>query len=184
MESDSSISREMVESILGAITAGKGDIWSVLRFFKNYTETCPYFCYQIKYNNEGQPEAILWATLEICRDLIKYSDAVYLDMHKTAMNNIGWYYFAPCVMDSENKVRVATECLRCSESNKMYPWVLQQLEKVEPVYTLKSTRFIFADRLITEELLTMLDITETCILGADQFHLFSHVIPIFFRPTI
>ena len=104
IKSDSSISRERAESILRTIMAGKGNIWSVLSSFKNYTKTCPYFRYKIKYNKEGQHEAILWASLEMRCDLIRYSDAVYLDIRKTAMNNIGWCYCAPCVMDSENKV--------------------------------------------------------------------------------
>ena len=98
------------------------------------------------------------------------------------MNDIGWCCCAPCVMNSENKVRVVAEYLCCSESNEMYAWVTDQLEKVGPLYKLKSTRFIFADQLITEELLTMLDITETCILRADQFHLFTHVFPTFLEP--
>ena len=57
--------------------ASKGDLWAVLQFFKNHTKTCPYFCYEIKYNNNGQPETILWVTLEMQRDLIRYSDAVF-----------------------------------------------------------------------------------------------------------
>ena len=83
IEYDSSISRVRVESILRTIMTG------VLQFFKNYTKACSSFCYKIKYINEGQPEAILWATLEMRRDLIRYSDAVFLDMCKTAMNNSG-----------------------------------------------------------------------------------------------
>ena len=75
-------------------------------------------------------------------------------------------------------------CLCYFESNEMYAWVMEQLEFVKPVYKLESTRFIFADQLITEELLTILDITEACILRADQFHLFNHVFPTFFGPTI
>ena len=63
----------------------------------------------MKYNSEGQPEAILWSTLEIRRDLIRYSDSVFLDMLKTAMNDAGLCYLGPCVMDLETKVRVVAE---------------------------------------------------------------------------
>ena len=59
-------------------------------------------------------------------------------------------------MDLENKIRIVAECLCCSESNEMYAWGMKQLEKVEPVDRLKSTRFIFADQLIKEDLLAML----------------------------
>ena len=66
----------------------------------------------------------------------------------------------------------------------MYAWVIKQLEFVEPIYKLESTWFIFADQIITEELLTILGITETCILRANQFHLFNHVFPTFLGPAI
>ena len=100
------------------------------------------------------------------------------------MNDIGWCYFAPCVMDSENKVRVVDECLCCSESNTMYSWVIHQLENFKPIYKLGCTLFIFADQLITEDLLTMLNTTENCTLWANQSHLFDHVFPTYFGPAI
>ena len=78
------------------------------------------------------------------RDLIHHSDSIFFGIRKTAMDDLGWCYLGPCEMDLDNKVRVVAECLYCSESNEMYSWNMKQLEKVELVYKLKSTHFIFA----------------------------------------
>ena len=57
-------------------------------------------------------------------------------------------------------------------------------QKFEPVYKLMSTRFIFADQLILDDLLTMPNIAETGTLWVDQSHLFNHVFPSYFGTTI
>ena len=114
------------------------------------------------------------------RELIRYSSSLFLDnMRKTATNNIGWNYLGPAVKDCDMKVWVAAECLCCVETNNIYVWGLQQLEIFEPQYPLSSTRFLFADNLITDDLLVKLGKTHTCTRQSDHYHLFANVFPDF-----
>ena len=53
------------------------------------------------------------------------------------------------------------------------------MEKSEPRYQLSSTRFLFADNLVTEDLLVQLGINTTCTLPSDHYHLFANVFPDF-----
>ena len=160
---DSSINRKHVESLL-LNAMGKGDLWDVVKFFEGLQDESPLFCFSLKRNDNGQPEAIMWCTAEMRRDLIRYSSSLFIDMRKTATNTIGWNYFGPSVKDCDLKVRVVGECLCCAETNDMYAWGLQQLQKFESRYQLSSTKFLFADNLITEDLLLQLGINATCTL--------------------
>ena len=130
----------------------------------------PHFQWAMMTNAQGAPEAIAWAMIEMRRDLLRFHDSLFIDMRKTVTNNLGWNYFGPTVKDGDMKVRVVAECLCCVEDQDMYAWVLRKLECFEPDYSLKQTRFIFADNLVTEELLHMLGINQTCQLRADSHH--------------
>ena len=82
----------------------------------------------MKENKEFQSKAIsIRETAEMRRDFIRYSNKIFIDMHKASTNDIGWCYFAPVVKDNENMIRVVAECLCCMESNEMYAWYLLQL---------------------------------------------------------
>ena len=116
---DSSIQRKQVDELLSNVMA-RGDIWDVIKLFGELKNKCHNFCYAIKKNTQGQPEAIMWCTAEMRRDLIRYGHSIFIDMRKTATNNIGWNYFGPAIKDCETKVRVIAECLCCVESNDMY----------------------------------------------------------------
>ena len=134
---DSSIQRERLQELLTNVMS-KGDFWEVVKFFEKIQKTFSHFCYSIKKNSEGSPCAIMWCTSEMRRDLIRYGDSLFIDMRKTATNDVGWNYFGPCIMDCEMKVRVVAECLCCVETNDMYAWGLYQLPRFEPAYGLAN----------------------------------------------
>ena len=160
---DSSISRKYVESLLLNVMA-KGDLWDVVTFFKELQKKSPLVLFALIRTDKGQQEAIMWCTAKMRRDLIRYLSSLFIDMRKTATNHIGWNYFGPTVKDCDMKVWVVAECLCCVKTNAMYVCGLQQLENFELQYTSSSTRFLFADNLITDDLLVMLGITHTCTL--------------------
>ena len=110
----------------------------------------PKLFFSMKQNKQLQLKAIIWATIEMRKDLVRYSDKICIDMHKASMNDIGWCYFALVVKDNGNKVHVIAECLCCLESNKMYAWCLLQLPQFEKQYQLSSTRYMFTDKLVTD----------------------------------
>ena len=84
---DSSINRKHVDSLL-LNTMGKGYLWDVVKSFKGLQEESPLFCFLLKRNDNGQPEAIMWCTAKMRRDPIRYSSLLFIDMRKTATNTI------------------------------------------------------------------------------------------------
>ena len=89
----------------------------------------------------------MWATVEMCQDLVHYHDSLFIDMRKMTVNNLGWNYFGPAVKDCDMKVCVVAECLCYTKNIAMYEWVLSTLPLLEPRYSLKHTKWIFADNL-------------------------------------
>ena len=94
-------------------------------------------------------------------------------MRKANVNKLGWVYFGLVVKDNEMKVRGTMECMCCSEFHENYAWALCNLPKFQPRQCLSYTRFMFANDLIGEELLSMLGIGDSCTLRADYHHCVS-----------
>ena len=59
----------------------------------------------------------------------------------------------------------------------MYHWILKSVFVMEPRWSLKYIKVIFADGLVTQRLLEELDISETCVLRGDYYHLMDQVFP-------
>ena len=151
---------------------GKGDFREAIKLFKEMKKQCPQFCFAVKENNASQSEEIIWMTAEMRKDLLQYSDCVFINMRKASMNDIGWCYFALIVKDNENMIQVVAEYLCCAESHDMYAWSLEQLPEFKPEYKLSSTHYMFADQLVTDDLLGMLGVKETCTLLSDNHYIF------------
>ena len=49
--------------------------------------------------------------------------------------------------------------------------------EIEPQFSLNQIRFIFADRLITQEIIVQLGVEEICVLHDDPYHLLNKVFP-------
>ena len=174
---DSSIDRELVQNVLFNLMTKTGNLADVMHLFGEMQSSNPTFKFSVKRAPGGSPEAICWCTAEMRRDLLRFSDMLYIDMRKTCVNDVGWNYFGPTVLDENLKVRVVAECLCCTEDLGMYAWGLSNLEVFEPLYSLKLTRFMFADNLVTDNLLRQLNILETCTLRGDFWHLTKEVWP-------
>ena len=107
---DSSINTRKIQRLLMNVM-GKGDFRDVIKLFKGMKTQSPKSCFSVKENKELQPEAIIWTTVEIRKDLVRHYDKIFIDMRKASINDIGWCYFAPVVKDNENMIRVEAECL-------------------------------------------------------------------------
>ena len=80
------------------------------------------------------------------------------------------------VKDSELQVRTVCEYLYSSESIEMYQWILRTIFVVEPDFDNEDVCLIFTDQLVTNTLLTNLNIDSTCTLHGDQWHLLHYCV--------
>ena len=58
-----------------------------------------------------------------------------------------------------------------------YAWFIEMMVEMEPRWLLSSLKLIFADNFITDQLLLLLGVTETCTLRCDRYHLVNEVWP-------
>ena len=90
---------------------------------------------------------------------------------------MGWPCIGPCVKDGNMQVRVVAECLTCAEDVGTCAWVIQSIQEMEPRFDLQQTNFMFADQLVTKQLIRDLGIECTCTLRCDCWHIIDEVLP-------
>ena len=73
------------------------------------------------------------------------------------------------------QIGLVCECLGITEDLDLYAWIIRMLAVMEPRWSPKDIKLIFADQLVTDSLLHRLDIEETCVLRGDYHHLMNEV---------
>jgi hypothetical protein len=84
---------------------------------------------------------------------------------------MAWPYIGPTVKDGEMKIRQVAECIGIETNFDVYQFVLQSLESIEPGWSLKKLRIIFANQFLTDTLLVNLGIKQTFTLRCDYHHI-------------
>ena len=106
------------------------------------------FDFKIYYNKDDLPDAIVFTTHGMRRNLIRFGDVLFLDSQQRYLKN-GWPYIGPIIMTNKNKVGLTCEAVVLSESNEKYAWILKAQAVMEPRRNPSNIRLIFAYGLIT-----------------------------------
>jgi hypothetical protein len=61
-------------------------------FFDQMKESNPGFDYRVKYDAFGRPKAVCWMLPEMCRDLLRFGNCLFLDSQKRLYNTVNWPY--------------------------------------------------------------------------------------------
>ena len=64
-----------------------------------------------------------------------------------------------------------------AEDIDTFSWIMKYMASIEPHWSLSKIKIIFADGLITQQLITDIKIENACILHGDFHHLFKEVWP-------
>ena len=107
--------------------------------------------------------------------LLRFGDISILDSQERQFNNMGWPYIGPVVKTNDNTIRCVAESVVIAENIDMYVWVIKSMSEMEPKWSLSNIDIIFADGLIKESLLTRLNISDTCVLRGEYYHLMYEV---------
>ena len=119
--------------------------------------------------------------VEMRENLLRFADIIYLDACKRRHNKPGWPYHAVVVLNNEKGVCPVCESLSIAESNSNYAFLLKSCKKIKPRWKPRDVRLIFADQLITQQLLIDVGISHSCILHGDRYHLLNKVFPDLFK---
>ena len=164
--------------LLSTIQGNKGDFWDVRKYMEDIKRNNPGFDYHVKLSETCQrPIGVFWMFNEMREELLRYSKIIYLDACKRNYNKAGWPYQAVVVMNNENEVVPVCEGLIVAESIDAYVTSLRACKLMEPRLKLSDISLIFADQFISEDVLSMLGISNTCVLHGDRYHLLNKVFP-------
>ena len=166
-----------IQSIYANIMQSGTSSWKALAFLRMMKSEEEGFDYRIHFNEEHVPDGIVWVTKEMKANLLRFGDVMFLDAQKRQYNKLCWPYIGPVIKTNENQTRCVAESIVITEDINMYKWILKTIEVMEPRWSLKDIKIIFADGLITNRLLHELNIADTCVLRGDYYHLMHEIFP-------
>ena len=151
--------------------------WKALAFLRKMKSEEEGFDFRIRFNKDHVPDGIVWITKSMRNNLLRFGNIIFLDAQKRQYNKLCWPYIGPVVKTNENEIRCVAESIVITEDISTYAWVLQTLVTMEPRWSLSKLKIIFADGLISDKLLSQLNISSSCVLRGDYFHLINEVFP-------
>jgi hypothetical protein len=143
----------------------------IIRLLESMHKADPGFTYKIAYDTEGHECGFMWMTPVMRRMFELYGDVLFLDAMKRQLNSVYWPYFSIVLLDGFNKIALAAEAIGCVERVDTYIWLVQGALTMTPRRKKESIKVIFADGIMSERLLTKLQIEATCKLCLDAYHL-------------
>jgi hypothetical protein len=117
---------------------------------------------------------------------IRYGNMMFIDMMKRKMSSLHWPYVSLVGLDHENRVCRFGECLCLEEDLEYYAWSIRSLEEMEPRRAVNTIRLLYADGIMSDEILVLLGLERPSEVGSpfgtdvasDSFHLLSSVWPL------
>lgn len=138
--------------------------WKAISYLEKLKLQMTGFDFKIHYNKDDLPDAIVYMTHGMRRNLIRFGDVLFLDYQKRQFNKLGWPYIGPAIMTNNHTIGVTSEAVVLTESIEMYAWILKAQSVIEHRWNPSKVIMIFADGLITPKLLQILGIEKSCIL--------------------
>jgi hypothetical protein len=131
----------------------------------------PGFSFRISYGTDGRPCGYVWQTPAMRAAFEQFGDVLFLDMMKRQSNSLHWPYSAVTLMDGDKKITVACESIVRAEQLESYAFIIEACLDMAPERTRESLKVFFGDGIMSERLLEMLGIKDTCKLVRDWHHL-------------
>ena len=177
---DSDLKKQNFRDHLTQILQDSGEGWNVVKILTKNKEKCPGFDFKIWFDSKNKPIGVCWITTDMRNRLKRHGDVLFLDSQKRQFNKHGWVYIGPCIKDHEDRIGTTVESLLVEESIDSYVWVLKSMFDMESKFDKTSIKIIYADEFITENILNLLYIEDTCVLRCDTYHLQSLIWPKYF----
>ena len=181
---DNPLQRINLKEILRRTLSGKSDadIWDTKNYLKRIKEKCPGFDYRIMEDDTtGKPQGVCWMFSEQREALLRFSDIIFLDACKKGYNKPNWPYSAIVVLGNEKNIIPICEGLCLAESMENYAFLLKSCQDIEPRWDKRNINLMFADQGITEKILHIFGISNSCLLHGDRWHLLNKVFPEVFK---
>ena len=151
--------------------------WKALAFLEECKKRLPNFHYAVHYGTDNLPDAIMYMTSEMINNLIRYGDIMHLDAQMRAFNKMCWPYIGIVLINNLKMICLCCEAIVIGETLDMYVWLIQTMATVVKQWNASKLRIIYGDGFVTKSILHQLNITNTCILHGDSWHLIHKILP-------
>ena len=123
---DDHIVRINFNNILLKVMAEGSSTWEALAFLHRCKREMPEFDFRIRIKQNNHPCSLVYNTANERLNVIRYGDAISVDMQYMQHNGHNWSYFAPVINDSDIHVGVICESIIITEDIDTYEWVLKK----------------------------------------------------------
>jgi hypothetical protein len=143
---------------------------ALLKKLKNGDE---HFDCRILKNKACAPIGVVWMTRTMKQSWVLHGDNLSLDVMKRELNDLRWVCMGPVVFDNECRVVNACEALVLEEQLETCADVMNALFQMEPRRSNVSVSVMFADLVLSDDLLPLIGLAEDCSTKViwDHFHL-------------
>jgi hypothetical protein len=152
---DDECNRTNYENLLRRVMQESSGTCKVKKYVVDCKAQTPGFQFVIDCDDEGMPVCILltWATPRMLRDLLRFSDIIFLDAQCRQYNSFHFPYSSVVMVNEENKICNACEALFVEERTDTYEKMINALKTMEPRWESSSVKLLFGDMKVTQELL-------------------------------
>ena len=164
------------EKLLRRVMQESSETWKVKKYLEDCKATTAGFQYVIDCDDEGRPVCITWATPRMLRDLLRFSDVIFLDAQCRQFNAHHFPYSSIVMVNDENKICNGCEALFIEERTDTYGKMIKALQTMEPRWDPSGVKFLFGDMKVTQSLLDSAGL-HSCKLRGDMWHLLNEVWP-------
>jgi hypothetical protein len=168
--------RTNYEKLLRRVMQESSETWKVKKYLDDCKAQTPGFQFVIDCDEEGRPVCITWATPRMLRDLLRFSDLIFLDAQCRQFNAHHFPYSSVVMINDENKICNGCEALFIEERTDTYEKMIQALKTMEPRWDPSGVKLLFGDMKVTQTLLDSAGL-HSCRLRGDMWHLLNEVWP-------
>jgi hypothetical protein len=163
-------------TLLRTLQQRTDDGFAAVHFLNNLKDLFDGFDFRISRNVKGEVNGLVWMTIRMRADWIRYGEILQLDALKKQMNNLQWPYIGPVVITNENRVAVVCEAIVIGETFDAYGFVLHSLEAMEPRRRLSTVKAVHSDCFLNQECLNEIGLSSAHLIW-DHYHLLNQIWP-------
>jgi hypothetical protein len=176
LDLDDEYNRTNYEKLLRRVMQESSGTWKVNKYLEDCKAETPGFQFVIDCDDEGMPVCITWATPRVLRDLLRFSDIIFLDAQCRQYNSLHFPDSSVVMVNEEKQICNACKALFVEERTDTYEKMINALKTMEPRWEPSSVKLLFGDMKVTQELLDTVGLS-ACRLRGDMWHLMNEVWP-------
>jgi hypothetical protein len=99
-----------------------------IHLLESLQKTIRGFVFSVWFDSQCLPDAFMYMTPRMQKDLIQFGDVIFLDAQQRQFNSSGFPYISPLFHDDEGKIAQGAHSIVIEESHEIYAWVLTEME--------------------------------------------------------